>query len=116
MLWHLTFVTTGVMLMAVARLLHEWTHAMTAMAIGCEVHQIDVYHGKVTYTHAHPWQEVAVRHAPFVLGLLSLPAVLVVASGLWLAPALLAWLIYACWGGAGEIGPVAVWQRVPSFN
>ena len=84
---------------------HELCHAAAAKAVGANVVAIDLWNLFVDYRPQTRLDDALVRHAPFVVGVVTLPLV-IAAAALTGSRVLLAalWAAFALTGGEGEYG------------
>lgn len=90
---------------------HELAHAAVA-SLGGEVRDIDLWNLHVDFVPASERHETAVRHAPFVIGLVLLPVLLSdVLAGRGGVLSVSLWVAFALTGGQGELGVGWVAQK-----
>lgn len=84
--------------------LHELAHAAAVWIGGGDLVAVDLWHLFVDYRPASERHEMAVRHAPFVVGLLTLPGFLAAVSASSAPLVAAVWIAFALTGGEGEVG------------
>lgn len=96
--------------------LHELVHLFAVQLLDGRVLGIRIWPAMaVFYDGLSGWRDQAVKHAPFVVGLLSLPIVgWLVAQGTLANGAIVAWTIMTLMGGEGELGVNVLTRRFVS--
>ena len=84
---------------------HELCHAAAVWAVDADLVDVDLWQCYVDYRPATRIDDALVRHAPFVVGVVTLPVV-IGAAALTGSRVLLAalWAAFTLTGGEGEVG------------